>query len=220
LKRVSATPIVAALLLSFAIATAGQADDAIAKFRSAWEGNSSYQVLMAYHQVKGKKTEDRTVKFSYKSPGWVRTDVLKGKDEGAIAVYDPVKDKVYAKYSWMPAPLTFSPSAAIICSLRGERLYDGSFSSLLTSIDELLACGTSSWLGEESYDGSRCSVIEFKSSSPSKTRGVARERWWFDAETGFPRKIKSYDGSGTLVQQVIFKGLSLNPGFTSDHFNI
>ncbi|MBD3285006.1 DUF1571 domain-containing protein, partial [candidate division WOR-3 bacterium] len=186
----------------------------------AWEGSTSYQVLMAYHQVKGKKTEDRTVKFSYKAPGWVRTDVLKGADEGSVAVYDPVADKVYAKYSWMPAAMSFSPSAAIICSLRGDRLYEGSFPSFIGFIDKLLEYGTVSWIDEEIYDGSSCSVIEFINPSPEKTRGVARERWWLDSGTGFPRKIVSYDKSGTLIQKVIFAGLRLNPGFSANHFDI
>ncbi|MBN2380359.1 outer membrane lipoprotein carrier protein LolA [candidate division WOR-3 bacterium] len=215
-----ATPFVMALMLSVVIAFAGQAEDVIAKFRTSWEGNSSYQVLMAYHQVKGAKTEDRIVRFSYKSPGWVRTDVLEGKEEGGVAVYDPLEDKVYARHPWMPVPLTFSPDASRVRSLRGERIYDASFPRLIASIYKQLDLGGVYWIGEESVDGSTCTVIEFKNTTPEENRGIARERWWFDTDTGFPRKITSYDKEDVLVQQVIFKALRLNPGFSSDHFNI
>jgi len=186
--------------------------------RSAWKTVSTYQVILKVHQTKDGKTDDRTLKFGYKKPGWIRTDILEGKNKGGIAVYDPAKAKIRAREAGIA--VTLSPDAKITLGLRGERIYDASFTAMLKKADWYLANGGISYVCQDTVDGAPCSVIEFKTTVPDKNRGIARERWWLDSRTGFPRKTNGFDSGGSKVEYVIFRDLKLNPAFAEDHFSL
>jgi len=218
-KKIAVKIVLATVILGITVIHGGQAEDLLAKMRTAWNSVSTYQVTMITHQVKGSKTEDRTVKFSYKSPGWIRTDILEGKNKGSTAVYDPVKDKIRAKQPGLPV-ISLSPDNNLAKGLRGDRIYEGSFGYMLKRADRYQANGSLTYLGKGTVDDVSCKVIEFKASSPADNNGVARERWWLDPNTGFPRKIVKYDSEDTKVDRVVYKNLKLNPEFAEDYFSL
>ncbi|MBN2379622.1 outer membrane lipoprotein carrier protein LolA [candidate division WOR-3 bacterium] len=219
MKKLTGKLVLAAMIFSVTAIRGGEAEDALAKMRTAWKAVSTYQVTMITHQTKASKTEDRTVKFSYKSPGWIRTDIIEGKNKGSTAVYDPDEDKIRAKQPGLPV-ITLSPDANLARGLRGDRIYAGSFKYMLKCANWYEANGSLNFAGTETVDNASCTVIEFKTSSPDANNGVKRERWWMDANTGFPRMIKKYDTNDSLVDKVILRNLKLNPGFTSDYFSL
>ena len=135
MEKLTLGPIIAAVVLSVRIIPGNQAEEALEKMRAAWEATQTYQVQMTIHQEKDSKTEDRKISFSYMRPGWIRTDILKGKNKGGAAIYDPYKGKVRVKQPGIPIPITLSPDAAVVKTLRGHRIYEGSFGGLLKKAD-------------------------------------------------------------------------------------
>jgi len=217
MKKFALKLIVAAVILSITTIR-GQAEAALDKMRTAWEAVKTYQVTIVNHQEKGGRTEDRTIRFSYAKPGRIRSEIIEGKNKGGVAVYDPKTNRVRVRQAGVV--LSFSPDAALVCSLRGERIYEGSFGGILEHADWYLAHGSVEWIGEETFEGAECAVIEFKTDSPGSNHGIARERWWLDKKTGFPRRGWGFDAEGRRVQWVIFRNLVLNPTLSGDCFEL
>lgn len=196
------------------------AEDALKSFAEAWKGVETYRVRMSYRQVKGKRSEERTVDFSYKNPGWVRIYVLEGKDAGSAAVYDPFRNRVLARRPWMPVSLVFSSDAAVITTLRGDRIYDASFPHMFKRASWYEKNGSVSCIGEEVFEKKTCIVVEFSTSSPVQNRGIAREKWWLDKASGFPCRVVAFDKDGKEVIRLVLRDLILNAPLSEDHFNL
>lgn len=212
--------LVAVVVLSVTAVHGGQADEALAKMRNAWKSVDRYTVKIVSHQEKGAKSQDYTINLSYKQPGWLKIKVIDGDNKGSVAVYDPHKDNIRVKWGGIGLPVALSPDAKMAKSLRGEKIYSMTFEHMLKHADWYLANGSLSWVGEETVDGAPCAVIEFSTSSADKNLGIARERWWLDTNTGFIRKINSFDSNGKKVQWSIWRNLKLNPDLSEDHFNL
>ena len=220
MKKLATKLIVAAVVLSVTAIRGGQADEALNKMRTAWKSVDHYTVKVVSHQAKDSKTQDATLDLSYKRPGWVKVHVIEGYKKGSVAVYDPHKDNIRVKFGGIGLPVALSPDAKIAKSLRGEKIYSMTFEHMLKHADWYLANGSLAWVSEETFEGAKCAVIEFSTSSADKNLGIARERWWLDTNTGFIRKINGFDSNGKKVRWIIWRDLKLNPDLPEDHFNL
>jgi outer membrane lipoprotein-sorting protein len=218
-KKIIPALFIASMTLPFGLLKAKSADDMLDAFKSAWKQVSTYQVTMTVHQEKDGKSEDRKIKLYYKKPGWIRTDILEGKNQGGIAVYNPETDKVKAKLGITPV-VTLSPDAKMACSIRGETLPEGSFAAMVKQVDWYKANGSITYTGQANVDGVLCDVIELKTGATDKNKGIAAEKWWMDPQTGFPRKINDFDSAGNKVSWVVFRGLTINPQLECDLFDL
>jgi len=220
MRKLATKLIIAAVVLSVTTIRGGQAQEALAKMRNAWKFVERYTVRIVSHQEKDGKTADHTVDLNYKRPGWVKIEVIEGDKKGSVGLYDPNKNRIQVRWAGIALPVYLSPDAKIAKSLRGEKIYSITFEKMLEHADWYLANGSLSWIGEESFEGVSCAVIEFKTSSSDKNLGIARERWWLDANTGFIRKTNGFDANGKKVQWSIFRDLKLNPDLPEDHFSV
>ncbi|MBN2380360.1 outer membrane lipoprotein carrier protein LolA [candidate division WOR-3 bacterium] len=218
MKKLATKLVIAAVILGVTTIRGGEAEEALNKMRTAWGSVSTYTVMLTSYQEKGDKSLQSTIELGYKNPGWMKVKVVDGHEKGSRAVYDPVKDRMQATFAGVALPVFFSPDARMAQSVRGEKIYVATFKHLLKKADWYLANGSLSWVGTDTYDGAECSVIEFKTSSPEANLGIARERWWLDKETGFPRKIYEYDSEGKRVKWNVYKNLVLNPSLPDDYF--
>lgn len=220
MKKLTLKLIIAAVVLSVTTIRGGQAEEALARMRSALKPVNCYTVRLVSYLEKGGKTSNSTIEFSYKRPGWVKIEVIEGDKKGSAAVYDPNKDRIQVRWAGIALPVHLSPDTKMAKSLRGEKIYSITFERMLEHADWYLANGSLTWIGEESFEGSSCAVIEFATSSADKNLGIARERWWLDKSTGFIRKINGFDADGKKVQWSIFRHLKLNPALPEDHFSV
>ncbi|NLI97501.1 hypothetical protein GX441_02435 [bacterium] len=209
-----------AAALSVSMLAAEDAGALIQRMREEWAKVTAYTVRMSYRQAKEQKTEERTVDFSYKSPVWVRNDILEGKNKGTKAVYDPEKDVILARHPLIPLLLSYDPSDERVLTLRGEKMYEVSFTYMFKRIDWFLANGKTAVVKVEFFDGAECTVIEFVANSPQNLGGVARERYWLDNKTSFPRRLVSFDKNGNELQWLILRDLRLNPAMPDDLFRL
>lgn len=220
MKKLATKLIIAAVVLSVTTIRGGQAEEALAKMRSAFKSVNCYTVRLVSHLEKDGKTSNSTINLSYKRPGWVKIEVIEGDKKGSAGLYDPNKDRIQVRWAGIALPVYLSPDAKIAKSLRGEKIYSITFEKMLEHADWYLANGSLSWIGEESFEGVSCAVIEFATSSSDKNLGIARERWWLDANTGFIRKTNGFDANGKKVQWSIFRSLKINPDLPEDHFKL
>lgn len=220
MKQSAIKLIVAVAILSVTSIRGGQAEDVFSKTKNVCTSCKAYEVTIHTYQEKDSKSEQRTVKFSYMKPGWIRSEIIDGKNKGGIAVYNPEEGKVHAMQAGIPVPVILSPDAALTRSIRGNRIYEGSFDGIVRGADRNLSKGaTLSYIGEESVDGALCLVIEFKIPADVKA-GIVRERWWIDKNTFFPRRISGYDKDGKELEKTLFKNLKLNVEFKTDFFKL
>src|SRR5476649_342397 len=63
------------------------ADDAIAKFSSAWDAVHTYTCTIAAHEVRGKDVQDRVYKLAFSRPNNLRMDIVGGAGRGGAAVW-------------------------------------------------------------------------------------------------------------------------------------
>lgn len=213
------------VLVTFAAAVlsnlfAGDTDALVRRVKDEWTKVTCYTVEMSYRQMKGTEVEERIVEFAYRRPGWVRNDIIEGRNKGVTAVYDPEKDVISARHPLLPFLVTYEPSDSRTLTLRGERIYEVSFPYMFKRIDWFLANGKASVVGKETFEGSQCTVIEFTAAGAKNMAGIVRERYWLDASTSFPRKMASYDKDGREVQWVILRNLKLNPTIPDGYFNL
>jgi outer membrane lipoprotein-sorting protein len=220
MKKLALKLVIAAVIISVTTIRGSQAEDALAKMRNAWKSVDRYTVKTVSHQEKDSKTQDATIDFSYKRPGWVKVHVIEGDNKGSVAVYDPQKDNIRVKWGGIGLPVALSPDAKIAKSIRGEKIYSMTFERMLKHADWYLANGSLAWIAEETFEGAKCAVIEFSTSSADKNLGIARERWWLDTNTGFIRKINGFDSDGKKVQWSIWRDLKLNPDLPENHFEL
>ncbi|MBD3285007.1 DUF1571 domain-containing protein [candidate division WOR-3 bacterium] len=220
MKKLAVKLVIAAVILCVTTIRGGQATEALNKMRNAWGGVSTYTVKLTSYQEKGNKSQQSTIEMSYKSPGWIRMKVVDGYQKGSEGVYDPGKDRIQVKWAGVALPVFLSPDAKMTKSLRGEKITSLSFGAMCKKADWYIANGSLSWVGTDTFDGAECSVIEFKTSSPEANLGIARERWWLDKKTGFPRKVYAYDSEGKRVQWNVYRNLVINPSLPADHFKL
>lgn len=212
--------IIAALAIFAGTLRGGEAEETIQAMQNVMKSVNCYQAQMIYHQVKGNKTEDRTVEFTYKRPGWIRNHIIKGKDAGTIAVYDPGKGIITARLPWLLLPVTFDPGDARALTLRGERMYETHLFALLRRVDWFHNNGEIRFVREDTFEGKRCRILEFSTASPGEIKGVARELCWFDVSTSLPVRLESYDSLGRELQWLVLRNIELNPALPSDHFKV
>lgn len=214
--------LITAVALAFLLGSlkGGEVEETVQAMQNVMSAVNCYQARMTYHQVKGAKTEDRTVEFAYKRPGWIRNQITRGKDAGTIAVYDPYKDKIYARLPWLPLPVTFEPGDARALTLRGERMYDTHLFVLLKRIEWFRSHGEIRFVREDTFGGKRCRVLEFSTASPGEIRGVARELCWFDVSTSLPVRLESYDCQGRELQWLVLRNIRLNPELPRNYFKV
>ncbi|GEM_PF-1542763 len=208
------------LLISTIYASPNKAQDALAKMQNEWSVIECYTVMMEYRQIKGHKSEERTVEFSFKRPGWILTKVLKGKDKGSFALYNPLKDKVYARRPWMPVALEFSPAAHLVTTLRGDKIYEASFENMLLRAKEYQKKGRLKYLKNDILNGHSCVVVEFTLAFPLENRELTKELWWLDESTHFPVRVEGYNSTTKQLFWLNFKHLELNSSFPADYFQI
>lgn len=218
MKRLTALLVVGLIALALSIGWAGDpAADALARMRTAVQAMPTYEVIIESHQVRKSKQEKLTIRMSYKAPGWVRTDVLEGKNKHAIAVYDPTTKRLRAKIPAMPV-VGMSPDAKMALSLRGERIYEASFPAMLRRADRYLAKSSLTHGGQKSVAGRPCDVIVFTVPGPVEDDAVAIERWAIDTATHLPVYMEQRDADGNVLATSTYTKLVANPGFPPDQF--
>lgn len=190
----------------------------LAGMRKTVAAMDTYAVVMTSHAEKDGKTEDVTIRFSYKAPGFVRTEVLKGKHQGAVAVYDPASKRVRAKQPGLPS-VWLSPDAKLARGLRGERIYEAGFGYMLARADALLKQGEVVVEGDKTVAGKACSVIRITTSAPVGAGATAAERWALDKATHLPVAREQLDAAGKVVAWTKYSELHPHATFAPDHFD-
>lgn len=220
MKKLALKLIIAAVIFSVTNIRGGQAEEALSRMKTSLDTVRCYTVTIVTHEVKGSRTKDITIDFSWNRSGWIKTVVVAGDNKGSVAVYDPTQNTIKVRWAGIALPVMLSPDSKTTQGLYGEKIYDGTFAAMFKTSVWYKSHGSISWVGEETLDGASCAVIELKADTPADNKGIARERWWLDKSTGLLRKTEAFDANGTRVVLSIYKNLKLNPQLPQDYFNL
>ena len=171
-----------------------------------------YTSRMESKTYKDGKMEYKLYQHKYLRPGFIFMKVVKGKNKGGVAVYNPYKKKVRAKKGFIKVWL--SPDDRRLRSPVGHRIYESTIPWFVDRLDT-----RAKFLHEGTLFGRRVYVLE-QPLDPSKNYGAVKAKYWIDAEMNLPLQISDYGSDGKVIRTVKYRRLRVNVGLTEKDFNI
>lgn len=215
-------------LLAFATGAArADVNGHVATWQTAWNGVSDYSVDVSSHVVKSGKVENRTYRFWYKKPMFIRLDVLAGTrygDPGSVAVYTGTGKVV----GHQGPPLTGINLALPLddpktTSIRGGRITDLVFNKQLSVIRKHQTAGSRIEIGAAAVvNGHAATPIVCFSRNPAfitLNEDVAKDVVFYDNATGMPLEWDRYESDGQQVVKITWTNLRTNVGLQESLFD-
>lgn len=211
-KKVCVVLICAAfLLLSYnRIAASQEVDEGVRIFLNSLEDAiykmDTYRYIMTSENWKGKRHEKKTLRFQFKKPNLIRTDVLEGKKRGSTVILNK-EDKVRGRNSW-GLRKTMKPTDKRLRSIRGSTFMQASLSDKLKRLKEhILERGCIAGVSEEEYTGRPAYRLHIDHQDEDDP--VTAEDIWFDKETYVTLKNLKYEDDNK-VADVTWKDFEIN----------
>ncbi len=138
-------------------------------------------------------------------------EALTGKYEGTVLLYAGTDVRVklgHGILSWFT--FTYEPSHRYVCDVRGNGVHQ---SSWVYYIDEHLLMKPltkARFAGVETAGGRNALKFELASIDPARTRSIASEQIWVDAQQFVLLQYKQFDASGTLIQSGTYRDIVID----------
>ncbi len=115
------------ILLSIACADIGQmstVQDIIAWMEEQWAAVNDCICTLETTVYLGDKKEYHVLDYKFLKPRWIFSNIIKGDNAGAKALYDPYKQKVFAKRSGILGlfSVSFSPDNKMLITAGSDRI--------------------------------------------------------------------------------------------------
>lgn len=206
-------------------------DSIFQQMKHKFEQVRDYQGIYTSFTTDGKDERDITFKYYFKQPKLVRMEVIAGKNQGSILIYNPDKksDKVHIKTGnfFYDIVLKFKgyyldSDDKRVSDLRGYGVHQSDWGWYIDEhvrIAEMLENNYAvSILEEQTMNGYETVLVEFISGIPDSTNSVEREKIWVDKLTLFPVKVEQYDTRGRLLFATAFSDLVFDIGIEEKIF--
>ena len=159
------------------------------------------------------------IRYAYRRPGLVRIEFVT-PHRGAVLIYNPASGMVKLwpfGHRRFPA-LSLSPSNPLIQSPSGQRVDRSDVGALYQHVRALQAQGVTEVCGVEPVGAREAVHLDVRGAAGRPAGRVAGYRLWLDCDNGFPLKVTSIDGAGTVIETVEMAELCIAPDFPDDFF--
>lgn len=219
---------VAGLLIAFCASLRAGSDGAVLqtdalesilrRMKTRLETVEDYRCLYSSFAVKGTKREDTVLRYFYKKPGWIRAEIVEGKNQGTILLVR--EGRVRVKPPGIVSLLVFHYPAyhPRVTDIRGNRLDETCWEYFVDEHIRNLGLMKLLSLRRDTLDGREVLVVETLSADPVRTRGITREILWVRAADDILLRFEMVDASGRLIQMSRFTDIVINPGLPDTLF--
>lgn len=190
-------------------------NDILLNLKEKFESLKNYQCTFESFTSDGKKTELNVFKYFFSKPKLIRMQIIKGKRESAVLLFDSNDNKIKLRLNKGLFPyitFTFNPNSKMISDLRGLNIAHSDWGWFIDRHMENLDAFKTNFIGEEIKDGKELLLFELISKNIDKTQNIKREKIWIDKKENIINKYQMYDESGVLVQASSYRDIILNPG--------
>lgn len=199
-------------------AKAASAESALSAFSAAVDLLQDYAATIAVHEVEGRRTQDRVVRYLYKKPTTVKVEVIRGAGRGGVALWrggDAVRGHQGGFLSMIRLTVGLHDPRAV--SLRGDTIDSAYFGSALEHFKT-----TPGTIEEEpgpEIEGVPTEEIVLKAADPKTNRGVSKDVLYLSRQTHLPVERKRYEGD-LLVKSEFFSNVRVNAGLSDKDFSL
>lgn len=164
-----------------------------------------YSAIVETYNRLGNKEDQRVYDYKYLAPGYIRMKVIEGTNKGGEVFYDPKAKTVKGcKKIVVKVCKTFNPNAPEVKSIRGVKVYETTFYSILKETQGYLDKAYCSVKTEGSYN-----VVELK--LKEKAGDVDTIVVKISRSNNLPIVWEKF-GNGTLLYKLTINNLKLNTG--------
>ncbi len=175
-------------------------------FENAVGNMDTYRFIMSSENRKGKKHEKKQLRFQFKKPNLMRTDVLKGRKRGSTVVLNK-EGKIRGRNSF-GLRKTLKPTDKRLKNIRGYTFMNTSLLDKARRLKmHILESGCNATLAEEKYDGKASYYLHIEHGDPDSL--VTREDIWFDKETYMILKNTRHENE-VKVSDVTWSDIEIN----------
>lgn len=187
-------------------------EEFVSNVKAKWESIQTYECEYTTFQKKGKESEEVTYHVYFKKPLWTRLKVLKGKNKGSEAMYNPEKNEVRGRKGGLlrGIVLTLKPDDKKVTSVLGFKTYDAGISGIYIRFMKYLEEGFEmEYAGDFEENGVKGKKIKVKITKPDKYWGLKEEIIWF-TDDYIPYRTEGFDEKGEKVLTAHFYMVKLN----------
>ncbi len=152
---------------------------------------NTYKCVMVSEIWKGRRHEKKTLRFQFKKPNLIRTDVLKGKKKGSSVVLNK-EGKIRGRNAW-GLRKTLKPTDKRLKNIRGFTFMNASLLDKLERLKRhIFQRGGIATVKEEEYIGVPAYHLHIDHKDPDNP--ITAEDIWFEKKTYFILKNLKYEG--------------------------
>jgi outer membrane lipoprotein-sorting protein len=204
----------AATLVASAVPHPAVAADALTEAAEAYAKVNDYTATIIDHEVKG--SQDRTYRYAFLKPSYVKLDITAGPGRGGGAVWtggDQVSGHQGGLFSGIHLKVGVHDGRAT--SLRGDTIDSGTIGAMLNMFKN--PKGTVTESDEKTVDGVLTDELSLKLSDQEASSGVTRVDLYLSRATHLPIRREFYVGD-QLVKSEQVTDQKVNTGLKPSDF--
>jgi hypothetical protein len=205
-----------ALLVAGALPRPALAGDTLAQALDAYAKINDYTADIVVHEVQGTDVQDRTYRYFFLRPTFVKTQILDGPGRGGGAVWiggDQVSGHQGGFLSAIHLKISLHDKRAT--SLRGDTMDTGTFGAMLGMFKD--PKGTVTETDDKTVDGILTDELSLKVADPAALGGITRYDLYIAHATHLPVRRERYVGD-QLVKSEKVTNPKPNTGLTQSDF--
>jgi len=208
--------VAAAVLVASALPHPAVAADALAQAIDAFAKVNDYTATIIDHEVKGTDVQDRTYRYAFLKPSYVKLDIISGPGKGGGAVWtggDQVSGHQGGLFSGIHLKISVHDGRAT--SLRGDTIDTGTVPAMLEQFKN--PKGTVTESDDKTVDGTLTDELSLKVADPASLDGVTRVDLYLSHTTHMPVRRERYVGD-QLVKSEQVTDQKINIGLKPSDF--
>jgi hypothetical protein len=206
----------AAVVVASVLANPVVAADALTQSLDAYSKVTDYTATIIDHEVKGTDVQDRTYRYAFLKPSFVKLDIIAGPGRGGGAVWtggDQVSGHQGGFLSGIHLKISVHDGRAT--SLRGDTIDTGTISAMLDMFKN--PKGTVTETDDKTIDGMVTDELSLKVADPSAMEGVTRVDLYLSHSSHLPVRRDRYIGD-QLVKSEQVTDQKINVGLKPSDF--
>jgi len=173
-----------------------------------WGSVQAYECTMRSFNRLGERTDEKTIRFTFKRPDMARLDVLEGSSKGSAIARNAAGVITGRKGGLLKLlAIELKPDDPRVFNLRGRPFYDANWGAVLHESQNRIDSGWQVRLGGAELVGDTlCTVIEME--GHDEVYDITRERLWIDPVQALILRRRQFDGD-VLVNDVEWSEIRL-----------
>lgn len=189
---------------------------ALAAFDQTFSGVNDYTCLLRSHETNGTKTEDRTYRYSFMKPHYLKTLIVEGDGKGGGAVWvggDQVSAHMGGIFNGIHVKISVNDPRVI--SLHGVSIPDGILPGIVDDYRTIPGELTQTAGGK--VGGVETDRIDLKVADPASNHGISEQVLYLSRATHWPVRQIMYSGSQIALDESV-SDLQVNVDMTPSDF--